>query len=85
MVNYHLNPPGSQHEFSPEKCSIPSISITLASHGNNFHIEGSPSRMSEHSAISNAVEKVMTWHKMNTKFFGEDPVYVKSCDAFYSY
>lgn len=70
MDNYHLAP-GSQHKISDEKSSKPSICIT-SSHQNNFHIEGSPTRLSEHSTFSSAVEKVVTWHKANSKFFGED-------------
>lgn len=79
MDNYHLAP-GSQHKISYEKSSMPSICIT-SSHQNNFHIEGSPTRLSEHSTFSSAVEKVVTWHKANSKFFGEDR-HCSTCTVF---
>lgn len=49
----------------------PTIIVTVFTHESKFHLEGNSTKNSEQTALSIAVDKVMTWHKENSKFFGE--------------
>lgn len=62
---------GSQ-KSSLDTTKNPTICVTFFNHASNFHFKGNTTKNSEQTALSLAVDKVMTWHKENSKFFGED-------------